>query len=135
MPPDAKISSTEQISTTRHSHKCWLGYMDNAEQEAGQDTHYKPCTVLGTAKEASWHEASSFAWLGKPFAEASVDSNCLFALQELVDEVKQAHAPGDDPASKKNSKGKGLGKEGAGGKVLAVLTAQPAGLRRQSIRK
>ena len=53
-------------------------------QEAGQDTQYIPCTVLGTAKGAGWTEASSFAWLGKPFAEAFVDSDCPFAMQELA---------------------------------------------------
>ncbi|DBB15527.1 TPA: hypothetical protein ACH3X3_003744 [Trebouxia sp. C0006] len=51
------------------------------------------------------------------------------------DNAEQAHAPGDDPASNKNSKGKGLGEKGARGRVLADLTAQPAGLRRQRIRK
>ena len=34
-------------------------------------------------------EASSFAWHGKPFVEAFVDSDVPFAMQELVTEVKQ----------------------------------------------
>ena len=54
-----------------------------------QDTQYIPCTVLGTAKGAGWTKASSFAWLEKPFAEVFVDSDCSFAMQELVDKVKQ----------------------------------------------
>jgi hypothetical protein len=58
-------------------------------QEAGQDIQYIPCTVLGTATGAGWTKASSFAWLGKPFAEACIDNDCPFAMQELVDEVKQ----------------------------------------------
>ena len=58
-------------------------------QEAGPDTQYITCTVLGTAKGAGWTEASSFAWHGKPFVEALVDSDVPFAMQELVTEVKQ----------------------------------------------
>ncbi len=66
-----------------------LGAEHVVMQEAGQDTQYIPCTVLGTAKGAGWTKASSVAWLGKPFTEACVDSDCPFAMEELVDEVKQ----------------------------------------------
>jgi len=48
-----------------------------------------PCTVLCSAKGAGWTKASSFAWLGKPFAEAIVDADRPFAMQELVDKAKQ----------------------------------------------
>ncbi len=54
-----------------------------------QDTQYIPCTVLGADKGAGWTQASSIAWLGKPFAEAFVDSDYPIDMEELVDEVKQ----------------------------------------------
>ena len=50
----------------------------------------------------------------------------------LTAEWLQAHAPAHDPASKKKGKGKEPSKKGARSEVLADLTNQPSGTKRQS---